>query len=62
MILDRLTTRTNNPYGKDPDQLSDVLHYIDTVEPLLRRSATLEVDTSVPLDEVLESILRHVRG
>ncbi|HVX29932.1 MAG TPA: AAA family ATPase [Nitrolancea sp.] len=62
LIIERLTTRTTNPYGKDPTELAQVLGYLETVEPLLRRSATLEVETSPPLDEVVQTILRHVRS
>ena len=57
VIVQRLATRTNNPYGKHPDELARVLGHIETVEPLLRRRATEEVDTSPPLDEVVETIL-----
>jgi len=61
VIVERLTTRTNNPYGKHPDELARVLGHIESVEPLLRRGATLEVDTSAPLDQVVEAIVRLVR-
>jgi shikimate kinase len=60
LIVERLTTRTNNPYGKEPDQLAEVLGYVDTVEPHLRRAASLEVVTTVPIEHVLEAILAHV--
>lgn len=58
VIVERSARRTNNPYGKHPDELARVLRHIETVEPLLRRAATLELDTSVPLDQVVETILR----
>src|SRR6266545_3805166 len=61
VILERLVSRTNNPYGKHPDELARILGHIETVEPLLRRSATIEIDTSVPLGEVVETILRLVQ-
>ena len=61
VIVERLTTRTNNPYGKHPDELARVLGHIESVEPRLRRGATLEVDTSAPLDQVVEAIVRLVR-
>ena len=61
VIVDRLARRTNNPYGKSPAELAEVLGYIETVEPLLRRGATAEVDTSWPVDEVVERIVRLVR-
>jgi shikimate kinase len=58
----RLAARTNNPYGKDPAELAEVLGYVGTVEPRLRRGATLEVDTRAPVEEVVEAILGHVMG
>jgi shikimate kinase len=61
VIVERLATRTNNPYGKRPDELARILGHVETVEPLLRRRATVEVDTSVPVDQVVETILRLVR-
>lgn len=60
VITERLTSRTNNPYGKDPAELAEVLSLKETVEPALRRAADLEIDTSVPLDQVVEKILRLV--
>jgi shikimate kinase len=62
VLVERLTTRTNNPYGKRPEELAQVLRDLRAVEPLLRRRATLEVDTSAPLDQVVETILSLVRG
>jgi len=61
VITQRLASRTNNPYGKAPDELARVLALKETVEPLLRRVATVEIDTSVPLDQVVEKILGVVR-
>jgi shikimate kinase len=61
VITRRLATRTNNPFGKDPGQLARTLLLQQEVEPLLRRGADLEVDTTAPLDEVIAAILRHVR-
>jgi dephospho-CoA kinase len=61
LIVERLATRTTNPYGKHPDELARVLRHLQIVEPLLRRSASLEVDTSVPVEQVIEIILALVR-
>lgn len=61
VISERLRTRTGNSYGKDPDELARVLGYVETVEPLLRRSAGLIVDTTVSLDAVVERVLRFVQ-
>lgn len=59
LIADRLAARTTNDFGKDPEQLARALRIQQEVEPLLRRSADLEVDTTAPLDDVVASILRH---
>ena len=61
VIVERIVSRTNNPYGKHPDELAQVLGYLETVEPLLRRGASLEVDTSVPVAQVVETILDLVQ-
>jgi len=61
VITERLASRTNNPYGKHSDELAQILGHLQTVEPSLRRRASLEVDTSVPVDQVVETILDHVR-
>lgn len=60
VIVERLATRTTNDYGKDPQELAEVLRYQQTVEPMLRAGASLEVDTSAPLDQVIATILDHV--
>lgn len=60
VMIERLASRTNNPYGKHPDELARVLALKETVEPMLRRVADIEVDTSIPLDEVVEKILAFV--
>lgn len=61
VITERLRTRTGNPYGKNPDERARVLRYLETVEPLLRQSAGLIVDTTVPLDAVVECVLGFVQ-
>ena len=58
VIIERLNTRTNNHYGKDPAEQADVLHYLETIEPRLRQVVGHEIDTTVPLDAVVEEIVR----
>jgi shikimate kinase len=60
IIKQRLRNRTNNPYGKHPEQLEQVLANLEAVEPLLRRGATFEIGTTVPLEQVVEKILAHI--
>jgi len=62
VLLERLTTRSNNAYGKAPEDLAETLRLVETVEPLLRTVATLELDATAPLDATVEAILQHVAG
>ncbi len=62
VIVERLRTRTNNPYGKHPDEVARVLGLVEQVEPLLRRAAGHEIDTSARLDDVVATLLRLVRA
>ncbi len=57
VIVERLTSRTNNPYGKSPDEVERVLRLKDEIEPLLRCGASHEIDTSAPLDQVVAEVL-----
>jgi dephospho-CoA kinase len=59
-MVERLETRTNNPYGKSSVEFDRFLEDVETVEPVLRRAADHEVRTDVPLDDVVATILRLV--
>lgn len=60
VLVQRLTTRESNPYGKNPSERAKTLEYLETVEPLLRAAATLEVVTTVPVEQVADIVLAHV--
>lgn len=62
IIIERLRARTTNAYGKRPDEQARVLQLIDQVEPLLRRMAGSEIDTSAPLDDVIAVLTRLARA
>ncbi|MGY1883894.1 AAA family ATPase [Blastococcus sp. SYSU DS0753] len=60
VLLERVRTRQNNPYGKTIEQQAEMARYLDEVEPLLRRGASLELDGRRPVAEladVLEELL-----
>lgn len=61
VIVQRLAMRTTNQYGKRPDEVARVLDLIEKVEPLLRRVAGHEIDTTAPLDDVVAALLRLAR-
>ena len=46
VMLDRIEKRTNNPYGKRPEERDQIVDNLRDIEPLLRRGATVEFDTS----------------
>ena len=53
----RLTGRPRSEYGSGPGERARVLALIDTVEPLLRRAADHEIDTSGSVEEAVAKIL-----
>lgn len=57
VLVERLTTRTTNSYGKDPAHIAETLDYLETVEPLLREAATLEIVTTVPVADVADVVV-----
>jgi hypothetical protein len=62
LLVERLATRTTNPYGKHPEELAEVLRLQQTIEPLLRAGASLGEGTSAPLDQVIATILAYICG
>jgi adenylate kinase family enzyme len=61
VLLERIRTRRTNDYGKSEAERALVVEDLETVEPLLRRGATAELDTRRPVAEVadeLEAIAR----
>jgi dephospho-CoA kinase len=61
VMVERLASRTNNPFGKSAEEQARILADLETFEPPMRRGATDEIDTSKPLDHVIDEILRLVR-
>ena len=61
VVVGRLASRTNNPFGKRSDELTKVLADLEAYEPMMRRSADHEVDTSKPLDRVIDEILSLIQ-
>src|SRR5579864_9184245 len=57
LTTQRLAGRTGNPYGKSAEEVAEVLRYKATIEPMLRSIATDEIDTAMPLHEVVARIL-----
>ena len=49
VIVDRIVTRTTNPYGKDPAELALILEHLETVEPLLKKHRGTRSTPALPL-------------
>ena len=56
VLMKRVRTRVNNPYGGTTAQQQEIAAYLQSVEPLLRRAATLELDGTRPLEELADEI------
>lgn len=53
VLLSRIAGRTTNDYGKRPGERELILRHVMEIEPLLRGTATLEIDASAPISEVV---------
>ncbi|WP_193312862.1 AAA family ATPase [Georgenia subflava] len=60
VLLQRLKTRTNNRYGKSEEETVEVANYLQTVEPLLRRRATVELDGRRSVSALADAVQRLV--
>jgi dephospho-CoA kinase len=56
ILLQRLATRRTNSFGKTTDELQRIIGDLETVEPLLRPTATIEIDTTIPITEVVDRV------
>lgn len=56
ILLARVARRTGNPYGKLPAERALILAHLAEVEPLLRATATVEIDAAAPLREVVRQL------
>jgi dephospho-CoA kinase len=61
ILLHRLATRLTNPFGKTALERQRILRDLETVEPLLRATATIEINTTIPIIEVVDRLEALVR-
>jgi shikimate kinase len=59
-IVQRLTTRTTNPYGRSVAERRQVLADIAQIEPRLRRTADLILSTAAPVTDVADELLARL--
>ena len=58
VILERVTARTTNDFGKTVEERRKIAEDQAIFEPLLRAGATAEIDTRAPLEEVVDELER----
>ncbi len=58
VILERVSGRATNDFGKTAAERDRILDDLTAVEPLLRAGATAEIDTRASLDEVVDALER----
>jgi dephospho-CoA kinase len=58
VLVERVKRRTDNPYGATAEQRAEIARYLDTVEPLLRGGASLELDGRRSIAELADVIER----
>jgi shikimate kinase len=56
VLLDRVLTRTTNPYGTLAHEREEISRYVDEVEPLIRRTATVELDGLLPVGVLTDQV------
>jgi broad-specificity NMP kinase len=56
VLLARVASRQTNEYGKAETERAEIIHYVATIEPLLRAGATAEIDTRAPVSTVADQL------
>ena len=52
VLIERVSARTTNPYGQTAGEQAEIAQYVQTVEPLLRKTATIELDGQASVNEL----------
>jgi dephospho-CoA kinase len=56
VLLQRLETRTSNSFGKAAAERAAIIADLESVEPLLRQHATVELDGSAPIATLADQV------
>ncbi|WP_434992211.1 AAA family ATPase [Arthrobacter sp. Ld5] len=56
VLIKRVETRTSNPWGRAESEQSLIRRQVSDVEPLLRRSASLELDGRRPVSGLADEV------
>jgi shikimate kinase len=56
ILIERVSSRTTNPYGQTAGEQAEIAQYVQTVEPLLRKTATIELDGQASVNELAGAV------
>jgi dephospho-CoA kinase len=56
VLIERVSARTTNPYGQTAGEQAEIAQYVQTVEPLLRKTATIELDGQASVNELAGAV------
>ncbi|GAB3547932.1 AAA family ATPase [Arthrobacter tumbae] len=56
VLIERVSARTNNPYGRSPEDQAELRRNVVAVEPLLRARSSLELDGRRPVSELADEV------
>jgi shikimate kinase len=56
VLIERVSARITNPYGRTAGEQAEIAQYVQTVEPLLRRTATIELDAQASVRELASAV------
>lgn len=56
VLFERLASRVDNPYGTTLEDREEIRANLEHVEPLLRATATLEVDATADVERVADAL------
>jgi hypothetical protein len=56
ILIERVSSRTTNPYGRTANERAEIAYYVQTVEPLLHKTATIELDGPASVSELAGSV------
>jgi len=62
VMVDRIRSRTTNPFGQTEGEMAKILADKETFEPMMRRAADSVIDTDRPLTEVVDEVVRLTLG
>ena len=62
VLITRVSTRTNSPYGRTAEDQAEIRKYVVEVEPLLRGGASLELDGQWPIGELADAVEQLLVG